>query len=143
MPEQAKKKVDFDFDNEHKVMQMFSENAKLYIQLGGAALALSIAFARQIQGVPDKQPVPVDAALIVSWALFLLAIGAGGFYQYLAVKYLERQLPSQRYEAWDRLVSQCGLVYGVMLISFYGGSLAFTLHAFFALSGGLAAVHAT
>jgi hypothetical protein len=46
-----------DFDHEQKVMSMFCDNAKTYIQLSSAALALTLTFARQILHVPDSQNI--------------------------------------------------------------------------------------
>jgi hypothetical protein len=76
------------FDREHKVMSMFSDNAKTYIQLSGAALALTLTFAHEILHVPKDRNV-ADTWMITIWACFLIAIVAGAFYQYLAAKFLE------------------------------------------------------
>jgi hypothetical protein len=61
------------------------------------------------------------------WVCFLVAIIAGAFYQYLAVKLLEETVDWQAYEVWKWL--EPGLVYGVMLASFYGGTIIFTIYA--------------
>ena len=115
-----------DFDREQKVMSMFCDNAKTYIQLSSAALALTLTFARQILHVPDNKNI-ANVWMILMWSCFLLAVVSGAFYQYLAVKYLERHVNWEFYEAWEWL--QAGTVYGVMLAAFYGGALIFTVYA--------------
>jgi hypothetical protein len=70
--------------------------------------------------------------MILMWACFLLAVLAGAFYQYLATKYLEREVDWEYYAGWKWL--QAGTVYGVMLIAFYGGAIIFTVYSIFRLS---------
>lgn len=122
---------DFDFSNEQKIKQMFSDNAKTYIQLSGAALALTLTFAHEILHIPAGQSI-VDFWMILMWSCFLLAVISGSFYQYLAVKYLEIRLPSYAFKGWDWLAP--GTVYGIMLGAFYGGTLTFTVYAIVRLS---------
>ena len=47
------------FDRQQKVMAMFSDDAKTYIQLSSAALALTLTFAHDILNIPKGQPVPL------------------------------------------------------------------------------------
>ncbi len=118
-----------DFDNEHKIMTLFIDNAKSYIQLSGAALVLSITFVHEVLGVPAGHKLSVDGWMIGAWIAFLLAIVAGAFYQYLAVKYLERLSSIPSFEFWSWLIQQPGVIYGVMLSAFYSGALLFTVEA--------------
>lgn len=124
--EPAQEKRGVNFDREQKVMQMFCENAKTYMQLSGAALALTLTFSRQILHTPENQNV-ANGWMVTMWICFLAAIVLGAFYQYLAVKYLERQLDRNFYRgaAW----LQAGTVYGMMLAAFYGGTIIFTVYA--------------
>ena len=116
-----------DFDRELAVMKMYTDNASLYIKLSTAALALTLTFPEKIL---KTDTVVVDAWTKSIWIGFLLAIGAGAFYQYLAGKYMENLLPDGAgYRLWNWLSDQCGLVYGVMLILFYASAAAFTLNA--------------
>lgn len=114
------------FDHEQKIMQMFCDNAKTYMQLSGAALALTLTFSRQILHIPEDQNV-ANGWMVTMWICFLAAIVLGAFYQYLAVKYLESLLDSNFYRgaAW----LQAGTVYGIMLAAFYGGTIIFTVYA--------------
>lgn len=114
------------FDREQKIMQMFCDNAKTYMQLSGAALALTLTFSHQILHIPEDQNV-ANGWMVTMWICFLAAIVLGAFYQYLAVKYLERRLDwnSYRGAAW----LQAGTVYGIMLAAFYGGTIIFTVYA--------------
>ena len=134
MPSSSAKEAqdsDFNFTNEQKIMQMFSDNAKTYIQLSGAALALTLTFAHEILHIPAEQSI-VNFWMIVMWGCFLTAVISGAFYQYLAVKYLESGLPSYSFKGWDWLAP--GSVYGIMLGAFYGGTLTFTVYAIVRLS---------
>ena len=122
----AKARDQGEFDREQKVMKMFSDNAKTYIQLSGAALALTLTFAHQILHIPDGENI-ADFWMITMWSCFLLTVLAGAFYQYLAVKYLEQHLKWEFFRLWKWI--EGGAVYGVMLASFYGGAIIFTIYA--------------
>lgn len=107
-------------------MKMYTDNAKSYIQLSGAALALTLTFAHKILNIPDNQNI-ADVWMVLMWACFLVAILAGAFYQYLAVKYLESIIEWEHSTAWNWLSP--GTIYGVMLAAFYGGTTIFTVYA--------------
>jgi hypothetical protein len=114
------------FDRRKAVMEMFSDNAKTYIQLSGAALALTLTFAKSILHIPDTQSI-VNGYTITMWACFLLAILFGAFYQFLAVKQIDAFLDWDYDETWDKVPP--GLIYAAMLIAFYLGSIIFTAYA--------------
>jgi hypothetical protein len=115
------------FDRQQKVMKMFSDNAKTYIQLSGAALTLTLTFAEKILHI-SKPPNAVNGWMVVMWGCFLSAIISGAFYQYLAAKYLEGIIDWEHMDMWG-WVPDPGSIYGVMLLSFYGGSTIFTVYA--------------
>jgi hypothetical protein len=69
------------FDRKQKIMSMFSDKAKTYIQLSGAALALTLTFAHEILRIPKDQKV-ADGWMSLMWSCFLLTIISGAFYQY-------------------------------------------------------------
>jgi hypothetical protein len=115
------------FDRQQKVMKMFSDNAKTYIQLSGAALTLTLTFTHDILHIP-KTANAVDGWMLVMWGCFLLAIVAGALYQYLAVKYLEGIIDWEHMDMW-RWAPDPGSIYGVMLLSFYGGTIILTIYA--------------
>jgi hypothetical protein len=114
------------FDRQKVVMEMFSDNAKTYIQLGGAALALTLTFAEKILHIPPEKSI-VNFWTISIWSCFLLTIIAGAFYQYLAVKQLDAFLEWEYVTYWDWLPP--GVVYAVTLLAFYGGVIIFTIYA--------------
>jgi hypothetical protein len=114
------------FDRQQKVMSMFSDNAKTYIQLSGAALALSLTFAHEILHIPKDENI-ANGWMIAMWVCFLIAIIAGAFYQYLAVRFLDAILDWEYDRTWDWL--EPGIVYGLMLSAFYGGTIIFTIYA--------------
>jgi hypothetical protein len=107
-------------------MEMFSDNAKIYIQLSAAALALTLTFAKSILHIPDTQSI-VNRYTIAMWSCFLLAIMLGAFYQFLAAKQLDAFLDWDYDETWDW--AQPGWTYAGMLATFYGGSVIFTMYA--------------
>ena len=127
------KKRDFNFDEEQKIVGMFTDNAKMYIQLSGAALGLSITFVRQIQGVAEGKPLPFNRLVIASWVAFLLTIGVGAFYQYVAVSYLGLRKATEEMKGYvsrsDWLVREMFVLQRVMLASFYMGAVLFTAGA--------------
>jgi hypothetical protein len=123
------------FDRQEKIMQMYSDNAKSYMQLSGLALALTLTFAREILHIPKDTNI-ADGWMIAMWVCFLTTILAGAFYQYLAVKFLERLLDKNSYNLWAWL--EPGYIYAVMLGAFYGGSIIFTIYAIIRLSGSSA-----
>jgi hypothetical protein len=114
------------FDRRRAVMEMFSDNAKTYIQLSGAALTLTLTFAKAILHIPDTQSI-VNRYTVAMWSCFLLAILLGAFYQFLAVKQLDAFLDWDYDETWDW--AQPGWIYAAMLAAFYGGSVIFTIYA--------------
>jgi hypothetical protein len=114
------------FDRQKSVMQMYSDNAKTYIQLSGAALGLTLTFSDKILHLPSTANI-ATGWMIAVWLCFLLTIIAGAFYQYLAVKYLEKFLDWEYDKTWDWL--DPGNVYGLMLLTFYGGTIVFTIYA--------------
>jgi hypothetical protein len=114
------------FDRQQKVMSMFSDNAKTYIQLSGAALALTLTFAHEILHIPRDENI-ANGWMIAMWVCFLIAIIAGAFYQYLAVKFLDAILDWEYESGWDWL--EPGIVYGLMLSAFYAGTIIFTVYA--------------
>jgi hypothetical protein len=107
-------------------MKMFSDNAKTYIQLSGAALGLTLTFAHKIIHIPEDQPI-VDLWMVTMWSCFLITIIAGAFYQYLAAKFMEASINWEYYGDWNWL--QPGVIYGVMLGTFYAGTTIFTIYA--------------
>jgi hypothetical protein len=105
---------------------MFSDNAKTYIQLSGAALTLTLTFAEKILHIPPEKSI-VNFWTIAIWSCFLVTIITGSFYQYLAVKQLDAWLDWEYETLWDWL--QPGYIYGVMLVAFYCGATMFTIYA--------------
>jgi hypothetical protein len=121
-------KLEFDF----KIMAMFIENAKSYTQLSGGAIAVSVVFMHEVVGIEKDKPMPMDWALIASWLCFLLAVGAGVHYQYLAVKFLEAKAnltwkPVRTFPM--RLVARPWPVYLIMVLAFYAGAIFFIVCA--------------
>ena len=96
------------------------------MQLSGDALALTLTFSRQILHPPENENV-ANIWMVAMWLCFLAAVVVGGFDQYLPVKYLERQLDRNSYRGAAWLKAE--IVYGVMLGSFYAGTIIFTVYA--------------
>ena len=119
------------FDRQKAVMGMFSDNAKTYIQLSGAALGLTVTFGDRIIRIPENSSI-ANGWTITIWSCFLLTILAGAFYQYLAVKFLDAWLEWEYVSFWDWLPP--GVIYALMLLAFYGGAIVFTMYAILRLS---------
>jgi hypothetical protein len=119
----------FIFSANHKMTTMFCANAKTYIQLSGIALVLTLTFAREILHMQSNL---VDVWLILMWSCFLLTVVSGALYQYLAAQSLERYFVWHTPHVWDWLPP--GLVYGIMLIAFYGGAFILTIYAIVGLT---------
>lgn len=118
------------FDRQEKIMGMYSDNAKTYIQLSGAALFLTLTFADRILHIPANASI-ANGWTITVWCCFLLTIISGAFYQFLAVKLLDGLLDWDYDRSWDWL--EPGYVYAVMLFAFYGGATIFTIYAILSL----------
>jgi hypothetical protein len=119
------------FDRFEKVMKMYSDNARTYIQLSGAALALTLTFAHEILHIPKEQNI-ADLWMILMWSCFLAAIVLGAFFQYAATKLLEVTMDSVPYKPW--FYFDPGAFYGLMLAAFYGGTIIFTIYAILRLN---------
>jgi hypothetical protein len=120
-------KIDKEFSEYYfRKMEMYSANAKNYIQISVGALFLPIIFSRQLLGIPDGTPMEVGLLLMFSWISFLVAIGAGLAYQYFSVKRIETRLEGIKARFFDE---HPGLIYGTMLITFYLGSVLFVISA--------------
>jgi hypothetical protein len=117
------------FPQDEVIMKLFIDNAKSYIQLSTGALVFSITFIEKVlQKVP---PIKPDLFLIGSWVAFLIAVGSGAFYQYLAVKYLESisDNPGEEGILPKSLIRHPGTIYGIMMLAFYAGAILFTITA--------------
>lgn len=126
-----KRKRTPDFADDFKIMGLFIDNAKTYTQLSSAAIALSVTFVKDIVGTKCGDRFSLDGFLLTSWVCFLVAIGAGVSYQYLAVKFLEIKSGVTRHHAprpeW--LIKHPWPIYGMMLVAFYAGAAFFTIGA--------------
>src|SRR6266481_495598 len=124
------------FDREHKVMTLFIDNAKTYVQLSIGALLLSVTFLKEVLGLPKETPIHLDCALVVCWICFLMAVIFGALYQYFACKFVEWKADVKRSHRiriqW--LIHHPWPAYRLMLIAFYGGGVFFTVGAIIRLS---------
>lgn len=118
-------------ENEFKIMGLFIDNAKTYTQLAGAGLAVSVLFIHEVFGIKEGTPMPLDKTLVASWCCFVTSIGAGVYYQYLAVKYLESKtkLDCDHFSWPKTLIEHPWPVYLIMMLTFYAGAVLFTIDA--------------
>lgn len=112
-----------------ETMKMYSDSAKTFTQLSVGALVLPIVFARQILAIDSKVPLSRDPLLIVTWGLFLVTIGLGMLYQYLAVKSLLADLWEEYSEASNWMIRDPGYVYGTMMFTFFLAAALFVIRA--------------
>ncbi|GAB5394494.1 MAG: hypothetical protein Altm1KO_40120 [Alteromonas macleodii] len=108
------------------IIPMYIESAQLYLQLSIAAIGLSVAFKEKILGQTQKKSVSL--LLASSWLFFLITIALSAFYQYIAVKFLDKELdPTVVVKYFVSFVNEPGHVYGAMLITFFLGSILLVL----------------
>jgi hypothetical protein len=115
------------FDQEATIMKAYIDSAKNFVQLSTGALVLSVTFHQQVLGESGR--VKMDGALLASWGAFVLAIGCGAFYQYLAIKYLDARTESAGKPGPipERLRENPGIVFGAMLVLFFAGAALLTV----------------
>jgi hypothetical protein len=130
-PEEAKLKL----EKERIIVSLYIDNAKTYIQLSTGALVLSVAF---IRGLSGSNNLPMEPLFFVTWVCWLIAILAGVTYQYSAVKYLEILESHHDFLYFKRdwriyvpesLPHSPYRIYGLMMGSFYLGTILFTVAA--------------
>lgn len=85
-----------EFKSRVDLVNAFCETARTYIQISSAALALPILFTQTVLGKEAAERglrgVGVPSSLILAWISFLLAIGFGLLYQWLAVRLMWDEL---------------------------------------------------
>ncbi len=119
------------FEHEKTVMGIFIDNAKTYTQLSTGALVFTITFVDKVVG--SKNPFQLDWFLISSWIGFVISIGAGVLYQYLAVHFIQnisnriRRSHGILMPKW--LINHPWPLYGVMMVCFFGGAVIFMIGA--------------
>ena len=118
-----------------EIMKAYIDTAKGFTQLSAAALLLPIVFFRQLLAFDPAKPLKADTILLLTWLCFLLAIGCGLLYQYLAVKYLSARFWRADWETAGWLVKNPGYAYGCMLLTFFLGASLFVLKAYLQLAG--------
>src|SRR5262249_37388110 len=115
------------FQSNSVTIPMYIDTGKMFIQLGTGVLALTVLFRENILGETGK--VRLTKLLSFSWASLLLSMGAAALYQYRAVKFLESLSPYPgRVTPFDRL-TELAVLYAVMLVMFFLGTLLFILSA--------------
>ncbi len=115
-----------NFNQYESIMKLFIDNAKTYVQLSTGMLALSITFIEKV----FKPPITYDLFLIGSWIAFLIAIGFGAYYQYLAVKVLEGvSLTGSAKIILPSWLKDPSVIYFIMMVTFYLGIVLFTIAA--------------
>jgi hypothetical protein len=121
------------------VMKAYADSAKSFTQLSTAALALPVVFQKQLfdsasvsSGASSVLQGPAMLLVVGSWLLFLTAVGAGTFYQYVSTKCLELHLfPDRTYvhPLMRRFAEAPGRTYGVMLTAFFLGATLFVAYS--------------
>jgi hypothetical protein len=81
---------DEEFKAKLEMTKAYCDTAKSYVQISSAGLAVPLVFAQTILGRlrSETGPLAVPCSLKASWALFLISIGCGMVYQWLAVRRL-------------------------------------------------------
>jgi hypothetical protein len=131
------------------ITKAFCDTAKVYIQLSSAGLALPLLFTQAILGT-GKWVQGLNAtgrySLLLAWVFFLIAILAGAYYQWFAIRGMWNDLHRSELmkETHGKLIysgfrktpgipqfekSNRSRPYGVMLISFFAGAISFAVFA--------------
>ena len=124
-----------------ELIKVYIDSARAFIQLSSAGLLAPVILKSNIFGLFQKEDEYSGFELMfvcLSWIFFLLAIGAGILYQYVAIKFAEYRLdPKGTYvpHLFEALVKTHGpgWVYGLMVVSFYGGAIAVVLYSSIAI----------
>lgn len=116
------------------IIPMYIESAQLYLQLSIGAIGLSVAFKEKILG--EQHTKSVSLILAMSWLLFLATIALSAFYQYIAVKFLDKELdPTVVVKYFTGFVNEPGHIYGAMLFTFFFGAFLLVISSTFDLLG--------
>jgi hypothetical protein len=136
-----------------ELTKAFCDAAKAYIQISSAALALPLLFTQSLLGKDIAERglglSGLPLTLTVSWGSFLLSIGFGLCYQWLATRRLWDQLHSDHITAetakqWGFRTTPTvptfegvnrSFIYGAMVLFFYVGAISFVLFAAKAIRG--------
>ncbi len=114
-----------------RVLPLYIESARHYAQLSVGALAVSIAFQEKVLGQQGR--IRASMMLFGAWICLLLSIGAGAWYQYVAIKEIAwivegvtrgmspydvpLQFPLTIGWLWP------GYTYGMMVVTFFLGAV--------------------
>lgn len=103
------------------VLPLYIDCAKAFSQMAIGALSLTIVFREKVLGTSG--PMKVSWLLIASWICFLISIGAGLCYQWLAIRLISLKdgyetpyFPLKYGVVWP------GNIFGLMLVSFFFGA---------------------
>ena len=126
-------------DSMLETMKLYLEGSKSFVQLSSAGLALPVVLKSSIFGLFGKTGQFSSLQLTIvclSWMCFLVSIGAGVLYQYVAVKFIESEShPKKTYvpSILKGLVREPGRAYGVMVVAFYAGAVSVVVYSLAAL----------
>ena len=112
--------LNHSFDQTKAVIDLYMRSSDSFIKLALAVLGVSIAF-------PTKDSLPHLGApllLLPAWVFLLLSVAAGCLYQYLAIHLLDSLSDEPGapglFAPW---IPKAGVAYGVMITTFYLGSV--------------------
>ncbi len=117
-----------DFTEHKEVLSLYIDTAKTFLGLSTGALALTVTFREKI-ACPGGG-CDVRWTMIVSWLCYLAAVGFSALYQYFAVKNVDSfsRHPGDKGPI-EYLVDNPGYIYGLMMASFFLGSLFLVIAA--------------
>ncbi len=105
------------------VMPLYMDSAETYLQLAIGAIGLTIAFREKILGEDSTRSL--SKSLVMTWVLFLLAIGFSAIYQWAAVRFLDSHSnypqPIEDYLKW--IVQSPARAYYAMVLCFFLGAI--------------------
>ena len=110
-----------------KIINLYIQSTKHFIELSSAALALSVIFREKILGF--KESANIGWLLIGAWLAFLCSIGFGILYEYLAIHFLSLKLKLSLEPTILPIYFEKnpGVIYGAMTIFFFLGAVLLLL----------------
>jgi hypothetical protein len=115
------------------IMKAYCDTAKSYVQIASAGLAAPLVFTQTLLGKNAAEAglgaTGVPRSLVAAWSLFLITVASGLIYQWLAIRYASNEVDGKE-NTFSR-----SFPYGVMIISFVAGALAFVVFAWERMAG--------
>ena len=119
-----------------EVLKEYAKSTNSFIQLSSAGIALPLALGTAWAGIHGQNfrfPKPVLIEIIISWAAFIISIGAAALYQYAAIKFFEKSVFPEAYVPAvlrPLMKKGPGEAYGIMVACFSIGGIFILVYSY-------------